>query len=341
LAALFFVWYLYSDRRTPYTDQGTVTEIVIPVTPRVSGYLIEMRVKLHSAVKTGDLMFCVDTTQYAIAVRKAEANVANVALQLGAQGATVQAAASGVGVARAQLDRAQRNYNRAMRIVNKNPGALSQADIDRVETSLNQAKENLANAEANLVKARRQLGPTGANNPQLLMAVNDLNEAQMQLEWTHIYAPADGYLESFNMDVGYFCQAGKPIATLVSKEDMWIQANFKENNLSHMRPGDTVEFILDVAPGSIFSGRVRSISYGISSNNRMIPGKLPSVENTSSWLRDPHRFPVLIETDDTTARRLFRAGAQADVVVFTGDHPFLNKIARLRIWINTWLSYVR
>ncbi len=341
LAALIFIWYVYSDRRTPYTDLGTVTEIVIPVTPRVSGYLIERHVKLHSAVKAGDLMFRIDTTQYALAVRKARANVANVAQQMGAQGAAVQAAASAVGVARAQLDRAQRNYNRAMRIVKKNPGALSQADIDRVETSLNQAVENLANAEANLTKARKQLGPTGTDNPQLRMAINDLNNAQMQLEWTSIYAPADGHLESFNMDVGYFCQAGKPIATLVSKEDLWIQANFKENNLSHMKPGNPVEFILDVAPGRVFSSRVSSIGYGVSSDNKNIPGKLPVVNRSSSWLRDPQRFPVIIGISDTTAQRLCRAGAQADVVVYTGDHPFLNSIARLRIRINSLLSYVR
>jgi multidrug resistance efflux pump len=341
LAAIVFVWYVFSDRMTPYTSQSRVKEIIIPVTPRVSGYLIDVRVKLNSVVKANDLLFQIDTTSYALAVRKAIANLENVIQQLGAQSASVKAAASAVGVAKAQLDRAQRNYNRVERIVKKNPGALSQYDIDRVETSLSQAVEKLSNAEANLAKAKKQLGPTGENNPQLRMAINDLDNAQMQLNWTKVYAPADGYIESFNLDVGYYCQAGKPITTLVSKEDLWIQADFKENNLSNLKQGDDVEFILDIAPGKVCKGKVRSIGYGVDDGTKVTPGNLPKISSKSSWLQDPQRFPVIVSVTDTTARRLCRAGGQADVVVYTGKHPLLNAIAKLRIRINTWLSYVR
>jgi len=341
VAASIFIWYVFSDRRTPYTKQARITEIIVPVTPRVAGYLIDVRVKLNQEVKTGDLLFQIDTSQYALAVRKAEYNIENVIQQLGAQGATIKASASSVGVARAQLDRAQRNYDRVERIMKKNPGALSQAEIDRAETSLNQAVEKLANAEANLVKAKKQLGPIGENNPQLRMAINELNNAQLQLEWTKIYAPTDGYIESLNLDVGYFCNTGSPICTLVSKEDLWIQANFKENNLSNMKVGDPVKFILDVAPGSIFKGKVRSIGYGVDGGNTVTPGQLPDVKSRSAWLEDPQRFPVIITLEDSRAARICRAGGQADVVVFTGRHPLLNAIARFRIWINTWLSYVR
>ncbi len=341
LAAVIFVWYIFSDRHTPYTTQARIREIIIPLTPRVSGYLIDVRMKLNSAVKANDLLFQVDTTPYALAVTKAEANIDNILQQMGAQSASVKAAASAVGVAKAQLDRTERNYNRTERIIKKNPGALSQADIDRVETSLNQAKEQLANAEANLVKTKKQLGPTGENNPQLRMAINDLNSAQLQLEWTKVYAPADGYIESFNTDVGYYCQAGKPVATLVSKEDLWIQADFKENNLSNMKTGNRVEFILDVVPGKVFHGRVRSIGYGVDAGNKVSPGDLPKISSQSSWLQDPQRFPVIVSVTDTAAIRACRAGGQADVVVYTGKHSFLNAIARFRIRINTWLSYVR
>jgi multidrug resistance efflux pump len=341
LAAAIFVWYIFSDRHTPYTSQARVREIIIPITPRVSGYLIDVKIKLNSVVKVNDLLFQVDTTQYAIAVAKAKANIDNIIQQLGAQSATVKAAASAVGIAKAQLDRAQRNYNRTERIMKKNPGALSQANIDRVETSLNQAVEQLANAEANLAKAKKQLGPTGENNPQLRMAITDLNNAQLQLDWTKVYAPTDGYIESFNTDIGYYCQAGKPVATLVSKEDLWIQADFKENNLSNLKAGDKVEFILDVAPGKVFKGKVRSIGYGVDAGNKVTPGDLPKIRSKSSWLQDPQRFPVIVAMEDTTAIGVCRAGGQADVVVYTGKHPFLNTIAKFRIRINTWLSYVR
>ena len=131
------------------------------------------------------------------------------------------------------------------------------------------------------------------------------------------------------------------MATLVSKYDLWIQADFRENNLSNMKPGDKVKYILDIAPGKIFEGTVRSIGYGVDSENSVNRGGLPSIGNSSSWLRDPQRFPVIIEITDAEAQKLCRAGGQADVVVFTGDNSFLNRMARYRIWINSWLSYVR
>ncbi len=341
LVIAIFVWYLYADRYTPYTDQARVTELVIPIVPRVSGYLTEVNVKLHSVVSWNQLLFEIDKRPYELAVQKAEANVENVAQQMGAQGASVKSAASSVGVARAQLDRAQRNYDRTQRIIKKNPGAVSQADLDRVETSLNQAIEKLSSAEANLEKTKKQLGIVGPENPQLKLAVSELEQAQLDLSFTNLYAPGSGYIESFNIDLGYYCQAGQPLATLVTKHDIWIQADYRENNITNMKPGNKVDFILDVAPGMIFSGTVRSIGYGVSSGNPVNRGGLPEISSSGSWLRDPQRFPVSITLNDEDARKLCRAGGQADVVVYTGDRTFLNTIGRFQIWVNSWLSYVR
>jgi multidrug resistance efflux pump len=191
------------------------------------------------------------------------------------------------------------------------------------------------------VKAQKQLGVVGPENPQLKLAINDLEKAELEFSFASIYAPSNGFIESFNIDAGYYAQAGQALATLVSKHDMWIQADFRENNLSKMKLGDKVQFILDIAPGKIFEGTVRSIGFGVDSGNSVNRGGLPTIGNSSSWLRDPQRFPVSISIADQEAQELSRAGGQADVLVFTGDHSFLNKLARYRIWINSWLSYVR
>ena len=157
LSVLIFYWYVMADRHTPYTDQARVSEIYIPITPRVSGYLNKVNVKLHSSVEEGDIIFELDQRPYLISVQEAEANLENTVQQLGAQNAGINSAASSVGVDKAQLDRAQRNYDRVMRIYDKNPGALSQSDKDRVETSLDKAVESLASSEANLEKAKKQM----------------------------------------------------------------------------------------------------------------------------------------------------------------------------------------
>ena len=340
ISLLIFLWYVQSDRRTPYTTQVRITELIIPITPRVSGYLTDVRVKLNSVVEANDTLFQLDQLPFELAVHKARANLDNATQHMGAQGANVTAAASSVGVAKAQLDRAQRNYDRIQRVINKNPGAVSQADIDRVETSLDQSIEKLASTEANLTKAQKELGVVGPENPELRLAIAELEKAELDLSYTTIFASNEGVIESFNVDEGYYGQAGQPLATLVSKQDVWLQADFRENNLSNMKPGDPVKFTLDIAPGKVFEGHVRGIGSGVDGGNAVNPGTLPAIGSSSSWLREPQRFPVTIAFNDEEVLGLCRAGGQAEAVVFTGNHGILNAIAGFRIKFNSWLSYV-
>ena len=330
-----------ADRHTPYTDQARVSEIYIPISPRVSGFLEKVNVKLHSPVEEGDIIFELDHRPYLIAVQEAKANLENTIQQLGAQDAGINSAASSVGIAKAQLDRAQRNYDRVMRIYDINPGALSQYDRDRVETSLDRAIESLASSEANLEKAKKQMGVRGAENPQFKLAITKLEQAQLDFEFTKLYAEIDGHIESFNVDVGYYCNAGQALATLISKENKWIQADMKENNLSHIEKGDSVNFVLDVAPGKIFTGYVKSIGFGVNTGNATNRGDLPEVSSSSTWLRDPQRIPVIIDISDPEAAKLCRNGGQVDVVVYTGKKGWLNTIGRFRIWLTSKLSYLR
>jgi multidrug resistance efflux pump len=341
VCAVIFVWYLFADRLTPHTDQARIEGLIIPIVPRVSGYLTEVNVRLHSVVEQDDLLFVIDQRTYELEVRSAEANLDNTAQQVGALTATVKSAAGRVGVAKAQLDRAQRNYNRTQAILEKNPGALSQADRDRTETSLAQAVERLSSAEADLDKAKEQLGITGPENPQLRAAVAALEQAQLDLAFTTLYAPTHGAIESFSIDVGHYAVSGQPLATFVSTTDVWIQADMRENNISNVEKGDPVEFVLDVSPGRVFRGNVRSVGYGVSSGGSTNRGELPTVQSSQGWLRDPQRFPVIIGFDRGTAAGLLRVGGQADVIIYTGRNPILNLIGKLHLRVRSLLSYVR
>jgi len=341
VCAVIFVWYLFADRLTPYTDQARVTGLVVPIVPRVAGYLTEVNVRLHSVVEQDDVLFVIDQRPYELTVRSAEANLDAAAQQVGALTATVKSALGRVGVAKAQLDRAQRSNNRTQAILDKNPGALSQADVDRTETSLAQAVERLSSAEADLDKAKEQLGITGPENPQLRAAVAALEQAQLDLAFTTLHAPTRGAIESFNIDVGHYAVANQPLATFVSTSDVWIQADMRENNISRVDIGDAVEFVLDVAPGRVFRGKVRSVGYGVSTAGATNRGDLPTVQSSQGWLRDPQRFPVIIGFERETAQGLLRAGGQADVIIYTGRNPILNLIGKLHLRVRSLLSYVR
>jgi multidrug resistance efflux pump len=341
ICIVVFIWYVRADRLTPYTSQARVQALVVPIVPRVSGHVTEVGVRLHSSVEKDDVLFQLDRRPFELAVDSAEAQFDQATQQLGVQGATVKSAAGRLGVARAQLDRAQRSYNRTQLILDDNPGALSLADKDRSETSLAQAVERLTSAEADLEKAQQQLGIEGPDNAQIRLAIAAVEQAHLDLEFTTVQAPSRGAIENFNVDVGHYAQSGQPLATFVSSHDVWIQADMRENNLGHIEPGDPVEFVLDAAPGRVFEGKVRSVGYGVSSGPASNRGDLPSVGTSKGWLRDPQRFPVIVDLDEEATRGLLRIGGQVDVIVYTGERTLLNPLGKLSIRVRSWLSYVR
>jgi len=341
LAVAVFAWYVLADRHTPFTDQARIQGLVVPIVPQVSGYVAELNVRLHSIIQPGDQILQIDQRQYLLSVEAAQASLQDAYQQVGAQSAGVEAAVAQLGVANAQLDRAQRNWNRTQAILDKNPGALSQADRDRTETSLDTSVEKLASAEANLDKAKEQLGVTGPENPQLRAAVAALEQAQLDLAFTTLHAPTHGAIESFNIDVGHYAVSGQPLATFVSTKDVWIQADMRENNISKVEIDDPVEFVLDVSPGHVFKGYVRSIGYGVSTQGTANRGDLPTVQGSQGWLRDPQRFPVIIGFDSGTATGLLRSGGQVDVIIYTSRNPILNLIGKVHLRVRSLLSYVR
>jgi len=340
VTVIFFIWYVSSDRHTPYTDQARIQGLITPVSPRVSGFVTDVNIKLHSKVKAGEMLFQLDKRPFEIAIQIAEAEIDNTTQSVAASSASVKSSAGKLGVAKAQLDRAQRNWDRVQKVMKENEGALSEADKDQSETALLQALEQVASAEASLERAKQSLGESGPDNPKIRRAIQKLEKAQLDLEFSTIIAPTDGVIESFDVDLGYYANAGQPITTLISSTDVWIQANLKENNLSKMKIDNEVEFVLDIAPGKIFKGRVRSLGFGVATDQTN-KGGLPTISEKKGWLQDPQRFPVIISCDDPNVRDLYRLGGQVDVVVYTGNNFILNGIAGFRLKLISLLSYVR
>ena len=336
-----FTWHLFSDRFTPYTDQARIEGFIVPVVPQVSGYLVDISVVLHDRVHAGQVLAQIDREPFELAVRSARAALANAGQQVGAQTAGIEAAAGRGGVSRARLERSQRYYDRVQRAFERNPGALSQADRDNADASLAQAEANLISSEAELERSKIQLGSTGVDNPIIETAAAALATAEFNLTQTSMIAWSDGIIESLALDVGHYAQAGQAVMTFVSRKQLWIAAHMRENSLFHLAPGQRVDLVLDVAPGRIYEASVRSVGVGVSTGSNGNRGELPVVESSQGWLRDPQRFPVIINLEDEEARDLLRVGGQATVTIYTGDRPLLNRLARFRIWMESWLSYVR
>ena len=337
---VLFVWYVAADRFAPWTDEARVKGYIVPIVAEVSGRVIEVNVDNDQVVKTGETLLHIDPRNYEIAVRQARAALDTTGQQVGASAAGVKSAAAKLSTNRARLRNAQQDFDRVENIFKQEPGAVSSAERVRKREALAQAEAQVSLAEAELERAKEQLGKEGKDNPALKSAVAALEQAEINLKRTAIYAPGLGLITNLKIDVGRYANAGTALMTFVSGTDVWVQANMRENSIGNVKPGNKVDLVLDVAPGRVFKGVVKSISAGVAQGPSESLGELQTIESTSGWLRDAQRFAVIIDFADDEAYGLRRAGGQVDVLIYTGDGAVLNTLGWLWIRFLSILSYV-
>ncbi|RPI98095.1 MAG: HlyD family secretion protein, partial [Chloroflexi bacterium] len=231
---------------------------------------------------------------------------------------------------------------RLEQIYKEDPGAISLRRVESAQSNRIKARSQVEAAKADLVRAQETAGERGENNAQLLSARAAIEKAELDLKRTAVVAPARGSVTDLRIDAGQYAQTGAALMTLIAIHDLWINADMTENNLGNVKPGDSVAIVLDVMPGEILKGRVRSVGTGIGPDKPPQPGTLPSVENSRDWLRQAQRFPVAVEFDPSERERLrgVRIGGQADVVIYTGDNPVMNWLAGVFIKVTSYFSYL-
>lgn len=335
-------WYVIADRLTPYSAQARVQAFVVPVSAEVSGPVLKVHVRNNDVVRPGQPLFDIDPTQYQITLERNRADYEAVRLSVNASNATVSAARASLLSAKAHSAFAKQDAARLEQIHAADPGAISVRRVESAQAARTQADGREKAAEADLRRAIEIAGEAGDRNAQIQSAKRAVEKAELDLRRTKVVAPSQGSVTDLRTDVGLYAQAGAPAMTLIAVHDLWISADMTENNLGHIQPGNEVAIVLDLLPGDVIKGRVRSLGTGIAPGKAPPPGTLPEVENSRDWLRQAQRFPVAIEFDPAERDKLrnVRIGGQADVMVFTGDNPVMNWLGRVFIRVMSWLSYL-
>jgi multidrug resistance efflux pump len=336
------LWYFAADRLTPYSSQARVQAFVVPVAAEVAGKVLAVHVKNNDDVERGQPLFEIDPTQYRIALQRSQADYESVRHSVNASVATVEAARASLQAAQANRVMADKDATRQEALYAEDRGAISVRRLEIAQATRIEAHGKEQAAEADLRKAQEAAGDAGDDNAQLRSARSAIEKAELDLARTKVVAPARGLVTDLRTDVGHFAQAGAPAMTLIAIHDLWIDADMTENNLGNIEPGDEVAIVLDVLPGKVSKGRVRSVGNGVSSAQPAPPGTLPTIQNSRDWLRQAQRFPVAIEFDAADAERLrkVRVGGQAEVMVFTGDNFVMNTLGAGYIRLKSWLSYL-
>ena len=341
LSVALMFWYLRSDRVTPFTSQARVHALVVPVAPEVSGTISSVEVGNNQRVAAGDVLFRIDEQSYGYALQTARAALDQAYQAQGAADANVTAARASLASAQANRQRAQLDTDRMRRIREQDPGAISERRLESAEASLKVAEGQVEAARAGLAAALEQLGKPGDENAAVQQALAALDSARLNLERATVRAPDDGVVTGVQLNKGNFAGAGQAQMTFIATHNIWIQADYKENNLGHLDPGDEVGIVFDMLPGRVFEGRVREIGYGVDVKDPPL-GKLPTIQNDKNWLRAAQRYPVLIDfelplNDDGKTR--LKVGSQATVVVYTGTHPVFNLLAALYMRLVALVTY--
>jgi multidrug resistance efflux pump len=337
---LLLAWYLRADRITPSTTQARLHAVVIPIAAEVAGTVSGVSVANNQPVNAGDPLFQIDIERFQLAVKTARAALDQARQAESAGRANIDAALAQLDSAIASEERQRLDTERVRAIREQDPGAISQRRLESAEASLVSAQSRVTAARAALEAAIRQLGEEGDRNAQVQQAQVGLDNALLNLERATVRAPGDGVVTGVRLDRGNFAAAGAPQMTFIGLRNVWVQAEFTENNLGHIDAGDRVGIVFDVYPGRVFRGRVREVGFGVSLDDPPL-GALPTIKNDKAWLRDAQRYPVLVDVEQAALDGPLRlkVGSQATVLVFTGDHLLFNALAHVQLWLQAWLSY--
>jgi membrane fusion protein, multidrug efflux system len=312
LAAYFYV----SGGRYEKTDDAYVMAARTAISANVPGRVVELAVHDNQAVHRGDLLYRLDDTPYRIYVEEAEAQLAAAMLQIESLKATYLQRQSDLASAKETLAFQQSELERQKRLIAS--GIASQAQVDRANHALDEARARLASVQHEITGVIAQLGGDPdiepSKHPSVLQAKAALDRARLNLSYTTITAPSDGIVTRVEqLQVGNYVAASTPVFALVSTHDVWLEANFKEDQLGHMRPGQTARVKIDSYPGKTFKGRVTSLSPGTGSQFSMLPAE----NATGNWVKVVQRVPVRVELEDLDPAYPLHAGLSAVVNVDT------------------------
>jgi membrane fusion protein, multidrug efflux system len=318
LALVGIYFYIINDRYQS-TDDAYTQAATVSISSNVSGPVVEIDVRDNQIVERGATLFRLDPAPFRIAVSDAAARLAAARLQIESLKSTYKQRQVELRAAQDTQSFAQREYDRQKRLLAS--GIASQAQYDQASHTLDAARQQVANVQQQIGVALANLGGNAdiapERHPLVEQAQAALDKAQLDLSYTVIKAPTDGVVAKVEqLQVGDYIAASAPVFALVSVHDTWVEANFKENQLAHMRPGQAATVSIDRYPGRRFQARITSLSPSTGSQFSVLPPE----NATGNWVKVVQRLPVRLRLTDLDGAFVMQSGLSADVTVDTRSH---------------------
>jgi membrane fusion protein (multidrug efflux system) len=307
-------WYLTSGRYVS-TDDSYVQAARTMVSADISGRVVAVNVHDNQRVASGDVLFRIDNRPFKIAVEEARAQLNAARLQVKALRATYRQKLADAKAAEETLAYQQREYDRQRQLAAS--GVAARATFDQVQNALQVARQKVLSAQSDLANALAQLGgdpdlPVD-DHPSVQRAQAALDKAELDLSYTTVRAHESGIVTKVEqLQVGSYVNAATPVFSLIS-DRIWVEANFKETELTHMHAGQHATVEVDTYPGVVFNATVQSLSPGTGLTFSLLPAE----NATGNWVKVVQRLPVRLTLDNPDPKMPLRAGLSATVEVDT------------------------
>lgn len=303
-----------------FTDNAQVVRQIVPVNSRVQGYIKEIRFKEYEPVKKGDTLVIIDDADMRLRVAQARADYQSALAgrtvadrSVGVAAANEAVSEASISEAKILMENAAVDLERYRKLLDKD--AVTRQQFDGVETDYKAKKaryEMLArqrSATSSVVAETRQR--ISQNDAGIELSKALLETAELNLSYTVITAPCDGYASRKEIQIGQLVQPGQTLLDVVDSSEVWITANYKETQLKHIQPGSEAVIKVDAIPGKTFTGKVVSLSSATGAALSL----LPQDNSAGNFVKVRQRIPVRIELAENADLNLLRAGMNVECEV--------------------------
>ena len=307
------LWYYFDGRWYEGTDDAYVNGNIVQITPQIPGTVVSIGADDGDRVKAGQTLIKLDPSNAQVALAEAKANLASTVRKVRGLYSTVSGAQADVAARRVAVAKAQADYNRRRDLAKS--GAISAEELAHARDELTAAQSALAASTQQYQTSKVLVDDTVvASHPDVQTAAAKLRAAYLDAMRTTIVAPVDGYVAKRSVQLGQRVAPGTPLMAVVPLNGVWIDANFKETQLTDMRIGQPVEIHADVYGGDVtYKGMVQSLGVGTGSAFSLLPAQ----NATGNWIKIVQRVPVRVVFADPgqLEKHPLRIGLSTDVTV--------------------------
>ncbi|HEX9554917.1 MAG TPA: HlyD family secretion protein [Reyranella sp.] len=307
-------WYLTSGRYVS-TDDAYIQAARTMISADISGRVVAIEVQDNQRITKGQVLFKLDDRPFRIAVEEANAMLAAAKLQVEALKATYRLKVADAKAAEDTLAYHQRDFERQRQLAVS--GTASRQAFDLAQNGLQIAQQKVISTQSDIANTLAQLGGNPDipvdQHPSVQRAQAALDKAGLDLSYSTVRAHENGIVTKVEqLQVGSYVTASTPVFSMMS-DRIWVEANFKETELTHMRPGQSATVEIDTYPGIVFSAKLVSLSPGTGLSFSLLPPE----NATGNWVKVVQRLPVRLELESPDPNQLLHAGLSATVEVDT------------------------